>query len=115
MSVLHRYVSIAVADERLGLQGSVSLAYAPALALRSAGMLPGADMTTEAALTKMSFLLAGGDETEGDGELDAALTLETDQNEEMESKEKWSLRIERVKKLMEVSLRGEMSLDDVRS
>jgi hypothetical protein len=91
-----------------GLQGSVSLAYAPARALRSAGMLPGGDMTTEAALTKLSFLLAGGDETEGEGEPEYS-PIGQDEDDQMESKEQWSLRIERVRKLMGVSLRGEMS------
>jgi hypothetical protein len=93
----------------LGQQGSVSLAYAPARALRAAGMLPGGDMTTEAALTKLSFLLAGGDETEGEAESEDS-PIEDDMADFMESKEQWSLRIAKVKKLMAVSLRGEMNM-----
>ena len=87
-----------------GLQGSVSLAYAPARALRSAGMLAGGDMTTEAALTKLSFLLAGGDETEGEEELDDAEAYQ------LETKAQWASRIERVRALMGMSLRGEITV-----
>jgi hypothetical protein len=69
-------------------------------------MLAGGDMTTEAALAKLSFLLAGGDETEGEEQ-----ELEADAEEyQMETKEQWASRIEKVRQLMGISLRGEMTV-----
>ncbi|KAK3676665.1 hypothetical protein LTR78_003440 [Recurvomyces mirabilis] len=48
------------------LTGSVSPTYAPAMVLGRAGIVPGFDLTTEAALTKLSFLLAvHGEDVEG--------------------------------------------------
>lgn len=43
------------------LTGSVSPLYAPAAMLGRAGIVPGHDLTTEAALTKLSYLLAQSD------------------------------------------------------
>jgi 60kDa lysophospholipase len=40
------------------LTGSVSPLYAPAMVLGRAGIVPGGDLTTEATLTKLSYLLA---------------------------------------------------------
>ncbi|XP_055014638.1 60 kDa lysophospholipase-like isoform X2 [Boleophthalmus pectinirostris] len=61
------------------LRGTVSLTYATGAALEKAGVVPGADMTPEAALTKLSYVLA---------------------------KKDWTL--EEKKRMMKLNLRGEM-------
>lgn len=48
----------------IGLTGSVSPLYKPGVVLRSAGVVAGHDLTTEAALTKLSYLLALSDLTQ---------------------------------------------------
>ena len=48
------------------MTGSVSPLYEPAMLLGRAGVVPGHDLTTEAALTKLSYLLAQSELTQED-------------------------------------------------
>lgn len=64
----------------IGMNGTVSPLYEPAMLLKRAGVIPGYDLTSEAALAKLSYLLALPD-----------------------------LPVEEVTRQMEFSLRGELT------
>ncbi|KAH8805968.1 60 kDa lysophospholipase-like protein [Xylogone sp. PMI_703] len=65
------------------LSGTVSPLYAPATMLGRAGVIFGHDMTTEAALTKLSFLLALPELTVEDINTQMALSLRGEMTEDM--------------------------------
>lgn len=68
------------AYDLIGMNGTVSPLYEPAVLLKRAGVIPGYDLTSEAALAKLSYLLALPD-----------------------------LSVEEVARQMELSLRGELT------
>lgn len=68
------------AYDLIGMNGTVSSLYEPAMLLKRAGVIPGYDLTSEAALAKLSYLLALPD-----------------------------LSVEEVTRQMELSLRGELT------
>lgn len=68
------------AYDLIGMNGTVSPLYKPAILLKRAGVVPGYDLTSEAALAKLSYLLALPD-----------------------------LSVEEVTRQMEFSLRGELT------
>lgn len=59
----------------IGLSGSVSPVYAAGMTLSRAGVVAGGDMTTEAALTKLAYLLAMHDATPESVARDMSLDL----------------------------------------
>ncbi|KAI9820491.1 MAG: hypothetical protein M1826_000890 [Phylliscum demangeonii] len=67
------------------LSGSVGLRYAPANALAHAGVVFGGDLTSEAALTKLSYLLALPDLTPSDVARQMSISLRGELSEQSET------------------------------
>ena len=68
-----------------GLSGSVSPVYAPGMTLFQAGVVAGQDMTTEAALAKLSYLLALPDATPTTVARDMSISLRGELTEQSQT------------------------------
>jgi hypothetical protein len=98
-------MELVLIDFLIGLTGSVSPLYASGVLLMRAGVIPGADLTTEAALTKLAFLFEGGAEEGGIESLDGVEGRRYDPDEV-----DWAARTERIREGMRIDMRGEMTL-----